>query len=163
MQMNTSLALNDPGYQTRRSFPGEMPVVENAVDLKLAELEKRVLAMDHPSRITSPSTRTLSDFEARLPQLIEREVNARFQQMTATLQREVEETNIHAIEVFVKSVQTKLVHRISLLEANMNKQAQSMTELRECSQRTEDNLVRLISGVEKLSRELPARIEAARS
>jgi hypothetical protein len=140
-----------------------MPDVENAVDLKLAELEKRVLEMDHPSRPAGPSSRSLSEFEARLPQLIEREVNARFQQMTATLQREVEETNIHAIEVFVKNVQAKLVQRISLLEANMNKQAQAMTELRECSQRTEDNLVRLISGVEKLARELPARIEAARS
>jgi hypothetical protein len=137
------------------------------VDLKLAELEMRVLAMDenragsHSALV--PASRSLGDFEARLPQLIEREVNARFQQMTATLQREVEETNIRAIEVFVKNVQAKLVSRISLLEANMNKQAEAMSELRESSQRTEENLVRLISGVEKLARELPARIEAART
>jgi hypothetical protein len=80
--------------------------------------------------------------------------------MTATLQREVEETNLRAIETFVQHVQAKLVQRISLLEANMNKQAQAMSDLRECSRRTEDNLVLLISGVEKLARELPARVQA---
>jgi len=167
-RMSTSLARPERDIQQRSS--GVSPVFE-----RLVELEQRVLAMDkqvlpvarakdhpeaQPLRQNVSGIRTLDDFEARLPQLIEKEVNARFQQMTATLQREVEETNIRAIETFVKNVQSKLVQRISLLEANMNKQAQTMCELRECSRRTEDNLVRLISGVEKLARELPARIPA---
>ena len=39
------------------------------------------------------------------------------------------------------------MQRVSALETDMSKQAQAMGELREYSQRTEDNLSRLISGV----------------
>jgi len=177
--MSNSLARTEPDIHGRGRSYGAVPVFD-----RLAELEKRVLAMDKHTESRMPlisppeagenhiaplgnvpavrmtALKTLDDFEARLPQLIENEVTARFQQMTATLQREVEETNIRAIENFVKNVQSKLVQRISLLEANMNKQAQTMIELRECSRRTEDNLIRLISGVERLARELPARMRA---
>lgn len=173
--MSNSLARTEPDVNRRGRSSGAVPVFD-----RLAELEKRVLAMDKPhlekqeyerpafavalspgaSPVPVSVVRTMDDFESRLPQLIENEVNARFQQMTATLQREVEETNIRAIETFVKNVQAKLVQRISLLEANMNKQAQTMSELSECSRRTEDSLLRLISGVERLARELPARIQA---
>ncbi len=166
--MNTGVARREPEVQGR-----DRSSESNSVPDRIAELEQRVLAMDRqgsgkPAYSTASPRgnvsviRTVDDFESRLPQLIEQEVTARFQQMAATLQRVVEETNINEIEVFVKNVQTKLIQRISLLEANMNKQAEAMCELRACSQRTDDNLVRLISGVEKLARELPARL-AARS
>jgi hypothetical protein len=178
--MSTSLARTELDTQGRSRSAGADPVFA-----RIAELEKRVLAMDDDATsrgtravraidaVEKPSSRsgapgsgkvsvirTVSEFEALLPQLIEDAVNTRFQKMTATLQREVEETNIRAIETFVQNVQAKLTQRISLLEANMNKQAETMSELRECSQRTENNLIRLISGVEKLARELPKALPA---
>jgi DNA-binding NarL/FixJ family response regulator len=105
--------------------------------------------------------RTVNDLEARLPQLIEEAVSTRFHNMATKLQQEVEETHVRTLETFVKNIQVKLVQRVSALETDMSKQAEAMGQLREYSQRTEDNLSRLISGVDKLAQELPKRLAAA--
>jgi DNA-binding NarL/FixJ family response regulator len=104
--------------------------------------------------------RSLSDLEARLPQLIEEAVTTRFHNMASKLQQEIEETHVRTLETFVKNIQVKLVQRVSALETDMSKQAEAMSQLREYSQRTEDNLSRLISGVDKLAQELPKRLAA---
>jgi DNA-binding NarL/FixJ family response regulator/TolA-binding protein len=104
--------------------------------------------------------RTISDLEARLPQLIEQAVTSRFHNMAAKLQQEIEETHVKTLETFVRNIQVKLVQRVSALETDMVKQAEAMNQLREYSQRTEDNLSRLISGVDKLAQELPRRLAA---
>jgi DNA-binding NarL/FixJ family response regulator len=104
--------------------------------------------------------RTLNDLEARLPQLIEEAVTTRFHNMASKLQQEIEETHVRTLETFVKNIQVKLVQRVSALETDMSKQADAMNQLREYSQRTEDNLSRLISGVDKLAQELPKRLAA---
>ncbi len=105
--------------------------------------------------------RTAGDLEARLPQLIEDAVTARFHNMASKLQQEIEETHIRTLETFVKNIQVKLVQRVSALETDMSKQADAMNQLREYSQRTEDNLSRLITGVDRLAQELPKRLLAA--
>jgi DNA-binding NarL/FixJ family response regulator len=105
--------------------------------------------------------RSVGDLEARLPQLIEEAVTARFHNMASKLQQEIEETHVRTLETFVKNIQVKLVQRVSALETDMSKQADAMNELREYSQRTEDNLSRLITGVDKLAQELPKRLAAA--
>ncbi|HXJ39478.1 MAG TPA: response regulator [Bryobacteraceae bacterium] len=105
---------------------------------------------------------TGDDLEARLPGLIEDAVTKRFNQMAGRLQREIEETHVRTLEAFVKNIQVKLVQRVSALEQDMSKQAEAMNQLREYSQRTEDNLSRLITGVDKLAQDLPKRLAAAR-
>jgi DNA-binding NarL/FixJ family response regulator len=112
-----------------------------------------------PGREVAPG-RTLNDLEARLPQLIEEAVTNRFHNMASKLQQEIEETHVRTLETFVKNIQVKLVQRVSALETDMSKQAEAMTQLREYSLRTEDNLSRLISGVDKLAQELPKRLAA---
>jgi DNA-binding NarL/FixJ family response regulator len=105
--------------------------------------------------------RSVGDLEARLPQLIEEAVTNRFHNMASRLQQEIEETHVRTLETFVKNIQVKLVQRVSALETDMSKQAEAMNQLREYSQRTEDNLSRLITGVDKLAQELPKRLAAA--
>ena len=85
----------------------------------------------------------------------------RFQSMAGKLQEEIEEQHVRTLETFVKNIQVKLVQRVSVLEQNMQHQAEAMLQLREYNQRTEDNLSRLISGVDKLAHELPKRLSAA--
>jgi thioredoxin-like negative regulator of GroEL len=104
--------------------------------------------------------RTVSDLEARLPQMIEEAVTKRFHNMASRLQQEIEETHVRTLETFVKNIQVKLVQRVSALETDMARQADAMNQLREYSQRTEDNLSRLITGVDKLAQELPRRLQA---
>jgi hypothetical protein len=107
--------------------------------------------------------RTVADMEARLPQLIEQAVTQRFNQMAGKLQQEIEETHVRTLESFVKNIQGKLVQRVSALENDMTRQAEAMNQLRDYSQRTEENLSRLISGVDKLARDLPARLAASKA
>jgi len=102
--------------------------------------------------------RSVRDLEARLPQLIEEAVTRRFHQMANKLQEEIEETHLRTLETFVRNIQVKLVQRVSALETDMAKQAEAMHQLRDYSQRTEDNLSRLISGVDRLAQELPKRL-----
>ncbi len=103
------------------------------------------------------------DIEADLPRMIEEAVTRRFQSMAGKLQAQIEEQHVRTIETFVKNIQVKLVQRVSALEHNMTQQADAMHQLREYNQRTEDNLGRLISGVDKLAQELPKRIAAAQA
>jgi hypothetical protein len=98
---------------------------------------------------------------ARIPDLIDDAVTRRFNQMAGRLQREIEETHIRTLESFVHNIQVKLVRRVSALEQDMSRQAESMQELRDSSQRTEDNLSRLIAGVDELVREMPRRLQSA--
>jgi len=101
------------------------------------------------------------DAEARLPELIEEAVSKRFQSFAGKLQEEIEEQHVRTLETFVKNIQVKLVQRVSVLEQNMQHQADAMLQLREYNQRTEDNLSRLITGVDKLAHDLPKRLAAA--
>jgi cytochrome c-type biogenesis protein CcmH/NrfG len=105
--------------------------------------------------------RSMQDLEARLPQMIEQAVTSRFQQMAGKLQKEIEDTHVRTLETFVKNIQVKLVQRVAALETDMTKQAEAMKQLREYSERTEDNLSRLITGVDKLAQDLPRRLQAA--
>jgi DNA-binding NarL/FixJ family response regulator len=103
------------------------------------------------------------DMEARLPRMVEEAVTRRFQSMAGKLQEEIEEQHVRTLETFVKNIQTKLVQRVSVLEQNMSQQAEAMHQLREYNQRTEDNLSRLLTGVDKLASELPKRLAAAQA
>lgn len=107
------------------------------------------------------TVRNMQELETRLPKLIEQAVNSRFQAMAEKLHEEIEETHVRTLETFVKNIQVKIVQRVSALETDMTKQAEAMNQLREYSQRTEDNLSRLIMGVDKLAQELPGRMAAS--
>jgi DNA-binding NarL/FixJ family response regulator len=96
------------------------------------------------NRGTAMSVRgTASELEARLPEMIEEAVTLRFNQMAGKLQEQIEETHVRTLETFVKNIQVKLVQRVSALEQDMSRQAEAMHQLREYSQRTDDNLSRL--------------------
>ena len=125
-------------------------------------LSSQLAATFRGGKKESPSSgRAARDLEARMPELIEQAVTERFRQMAGKLQSEIEETHVKTLETFVKNVQVKLVQRVSSLEQDMSRHTQAMLQLRDSSQRTEENLNRLITGVDKLAQELPRRIAAA--
>jgi DNA-binding NarL/FixJ family response regulator/TolA-binding protein len=139
---------------------GDAPVPSNVRNWLSTQIADTFQDRRSPTRDVALG-RTASDLEARLPQLIEEAVTARFHNMASKLQQEIEETHVRTLETFVKNIQVKLVQRVSALETDMSKQAEAMNQLREYSQRTEDNLSRLITGVDKLAQELPKRLQAA--
>jgi len=136
---------------------GDAPVPTNPREWLSHELVD-TLGRGSDNRMMS---RTAGELEARLPEMIEQAVTNRFNQMAGKLQQEIEETHVKTLETFVKNIQVKLVQRVSALEQDMSKQADAMNELRQSSLRTEDNLSRLITGVDKLAQELPKRLANA--
>src|SRR5579872_304729 len=138
---------------------GEAPVPGNVrgwLDRQMADT-----FADTPAGREVSLSRSVTEIEARLPKMIEEAVTNRFQNMATKLQQEIEETHLRTLETFVRNIQVKLVQRVSALETDMAKQADAMNQLREYSQRTEDNLSRLITGVDRLTQELPKRLAAA--
>lgn len=182
LREETSRELRDRDYDIMAEMAdGIRPILD-----RLDEIEERVIEMESGDEPVPPDPRgwlsaqlsdTLTgskmapersvgrvnyrDVEARLPDLIEEAVTKRFQSMAGKLQEEIEEQHVRTLETFVKNIQVKLVQRVSVLEHNMQYQADAMLQLREYNQRTEDNLSRLISGVDKLAQELPKRLAAA--
>ena len=178
----SSSSMNDRDYEIMSAMAdGIRPILD-----KLEEIDSRVAMMESGdveipgdprtwlstelaqtigmknTREAALSNRSVDDFEARLPQLIEEAVTKRFSQMAGKLQQEIEETHVRTMESFVKNVQVKLVQRVTALEHDMSRQAATMNQLREYSQRTEENLGRLISGVDRLAQDLPRRLAAAK-
>ena len=182
LREETSRKLRDRDYDIMAEMAdGIRPILD-----RLDEIEERVIEMESGDEPLPPDPRgwlsaqlsdTLTgsrltqergggrlnyrDMEARLPELIEQAVTKRFQSMAGKLQEEIEEQHVRTLETFVKNIQVKLVQRVSALEQNMQHQADAMLQLREYNQRTEDNLSRLITGVDKLANELPKRLSAA--
>ena len=148
---------------------------------RLDDIENRVIDMEEGSQpvpadprgwLNQELARTVDEsrFSSERPgrggtrdvnRMIEEAVSRRFQSMASKLQEQIEEQHVRTIETFVKNIQTKLVQRVSVLEQNVSEQARAMHQLREYNQRTEENLNRLISGVDKLAHELPKRLAAA--
>jgi DNA-binding NarL/FixJ family response regulator len=182
LREETSRDLGDRDYDIMAEMAdGIRPILD-----RLDEIEERVVEMesgDEPlpadprgwlsdqfndtltgSRVTSERSGArlnYRDVEARLPEMIEEAVTKRFKSMAGKLQEEIEEQHVRTLETFVKNIQVKLVQRVSVLEQNLQHQANAMLQLHEYNQRTEDNLSRLISGVDKLAQELPKRLSAA--
>jgi DNA-binding NarL/FixJ family response regulator len=168
--------LRDRDYEIMEEMAdGIRPILD-----RLDEIENRVTEMeagDEPvpadprgwlsaqmaDTVQKPGLVSSRDVEARLPELIEEAVDKRFRQMAGKLQEEIEETHIRTLENFVRNVQVKLVQRVSALEQNAAQQADAMHQLREYNQRTEDNLSRLLTGVDRLAQDLPKRLAAAQS
>ena len=61
----------------------------------------------------------MQDLEARLPEMIEEAVTARFHHMADKLQKDIEDTHVRTLETFVKNIQVKLVQRVAALETGM--------------------------------------------
>ena len=181
LREETSRNLRDRDYDIMAEMAdGIRPILD-----RLDEIEDRVMEMESGSQplpadprgwISAQLSDSLSgskpsqerggrlsyrDMEAKLPELIEEAVTKRFQSMAGKLQADIEEQHVRTLETFVKNIQVKLVQRVSVLEHNMQHQAEAMLQLREYNQRTEDNLSRLITGVDKLAQELPKRLSAA--
>ncbi len=107
------------------------------------------------SRISGRVGVAIPDIMAVLPEMIDEAVNERFGTMAERLHAEIDEQYAPMRETFAGNIQAKLVRRISALEKRAREHVEAMGELLESCRRTEENLSRLISSVNRLSTELP--------
>jgi hypothetical protein len=106
------------------------------------------------------SSCSLPEFEAhslesKLPALIEKAVATQVEALAGEFKKEIEGTQTRVLETFVKDVQEKLTDRIAAIETGMTGYADEMKQLRGSAVRTDENLTRLLSSIDKLTQGLP--------
>lgn len=147
---------------------------------RLGELEARLLRLEgesgagngshldkETSRLSGEERQreTSSDMSLRLRgelrEWLEETVTARITDLELRLQAESERGRKQMLDAFAESVQTRVIQRISRLEEEVAGQSAAMSELRECSLRTEQSMQKLLGGLDKLVvRRSPAPEEA---
>jgi len=92
----------------------------------------------------------LADLDSQLPVLVQSTVDVRFQAVERKLQHEFEEAQTRSMAAFVDTLQSKVVDRISTLENNLAEQSHAIGKLRDASQRSDENLQKMLVGIERL-------------
>src|SRR5260221_6192582 len=92
----------------------------------------------------------LGALDVQLPVLIQSTVDVRFREVEQNLQRDFEEAQNRSMSAFVETLQTKVVERISTLETNLAEQSQVIGKLRDSSVRSDENLQKMLAGIERL-------------
>ena len=92
----------------------------------------------------------LADLDVQLPALIQSTVDVRFREVEPRLQRDFEEAQSRSMAAFVETLQSQVVERISALETNLAEQSQVIGKLRDASVRSDENLQKMLTGIERL-------------
>jgi uncharacterized coiled-coil protein SlyX len=87
---------------------------------------------------------------------LEESVAAKMAEVETRLRAESEHSRKEMLDALVEGVQTRVLQRISKLEDEVASQSAAMTELRECSLRTERSVHQLLGGIDKLIVKYPA-------
>jgi tetratricopeptide (TPR) repeat protein len=136
------------------SRPGEVSAV-SAADEELRNLREELLSADQRGYEQLESfTRALEDLKHAVPTLIDETVNQRFLEIEETFHRNVKEIHTRSMDAFTQSVQAKIGQRIAALETNLSLHTEAMGQLREHYLKTDRNVQRLISGLDRLTAEL---------
>lgn len=113
----------------------QLPViVQSTVDVRFQEAERK---LQH-------------DLGSQLPVIVQSTVDVKFQEAERKLQRDFEEAQSRSMTAFVETLQTKVVERISTLETNLAEQSQAIGKLRDTSLRSDENLQKMLAGIERL-------------
>jgi cytochrome c-type biogenesis protein CcmH/NrfG/uncharacterized coiled-coil protein SlyX len=92
----------------------------------------------------------LGDLDSQIPIIIQSTVNVRFGEVERKLQQDFEQAQSRSMAAFVETLQTKVVERISTLETNLAEQSQAIGKLRDASVRSDENLQKMLIGIERL-------------
>ena len=162
--------------ETALKEPGPMVIpsvqeLEDRVHAQSSEVEALRAAIQrateaHDSRIEGLG-QAVSHLEARLPELIDQSIKPKFAEMHERVQREMQETASQTLEIFADRIQSRVVEKITSIESDLGRQSEAINDLRDYSLKTDQNLQRLLAGVEnladKINRKFDAPAEASRT
>ena len=130
--------------------PASSPVVEKT----LAAFESRLAAQFTDVQQLRCEIRhvdqRLLELDAQLPVIIQSTVDVRFQETERKLREDFEDAQNRTMAAFVSTLQTKVVERITTLESNLAEQSSAIGKLRDTSLRTDENLQKMVAGIERL-------------
>jgi len=127
----------------------------SAADEELTRLREELLATDQRGYEQLNSfTQALEDLKQAIPSLIDSTVNQRFLEIEDSFHRNVKEIHSRSIDSFTQSVHSKIGQRIAALETNLSIHTEAMGQLREHYLKTDRNVQRLMTGLDRLTAEL---------
>jgi uncharacterized coiled-coil protein SlyX len=134
--------------------PSSGPLPSDVLGKTLVAFEARLAAqVNNVEQLRDDIRRVdqcLADLDSQLPVLVQSTVDVRFQQAEQKLQHDFEEVQSRSMTAFVETLQTKVVERISTLEVNLAEQSQAIGKLRDASARSDENLQKMLVGIERL-------------
>jgi tetratricopeptide (TPR) repeat protein len=127
----------------------------SAADEELRQLREELLSADQRGyEQLAAFVQALEDLKLAIPSLIDESVNTRFLEIEDTFHRNVKEIHSRSIDAFTQSVQSKIGQRIAALETNLSVHIEAMGQLREHYLKTDRNVQRLMTGLDRLTAEL---------
>ena len=140
---------------TERVAPlASVPAPAVFAEKTLAAFESRLAAqltdVEHLRAEIRHVDERLGDLDVQLPVLIQSTVDVRFREVEQKLQQDFEEAQSRSMAAFVETLQSKVVERISTLETNLAEQSQVIGKLRDASVRSDENLQKMLAGIERL-------------
>ena len=160
-------ALKEPGPMVIPS----VQELEDRVHAQSSEVEALRAAIQratevHDSRIDKLSY-AVDSLESKLPGLIDQSIKPKFEELHERVQREMQETASQTLEIFADRIQSRVVEKITSMEGDLGRQSEAINDLRDYSLKTDQNLQRLLAGVEnladKINRKFDAPAEAPRA
>jgi len=118
---------------------------------KLDEIEHRLTSLETED-ISAPPIPAAAPEPVReeLRVWLEESVSVRMAEVETRLRAENERGQKQILDAFADSVESRVIQRISRLEDEVANQSAAMSELRECSLRTESSVHKLLGGLDKL-------------
>jgi len=101
----------------------------------------------------------VSNLESKLPGLIDQSIRPKFEELHDRVQREMQETASQTLEIFADRIQARVVEKITSIEGDLGRQSEAINDLRDYSLKTDQNLQRLLAGVENLADKINRKFE----
>ncbi len=133
------------------SLEAESPAtIATRLEQQAADVSAVRTQLDSDDRQIEVLSETSVRLRGDLRDWIEESVTARIAEVESRLRAESDRGQKQLLDAFAESIQTRVIQRISRLEEEVAGQSASMSELRECSLRTEQSMQKLLGGLDRL-------------
>lgn len=152
------------GEAIAAQYPASSPDVGRKLAERIGALENRLLNLEVENPVPASAARpqpNVEDVRGELRDWLDESVTIRMAEVEKRLRMESELGQKQMLDAFAESVQARVVQRISRLEEEVAGQSAAMTELRDCSLRTERSMQQLLGGLERLIVKNPLAAEEA--
>ena len=127
-------------------------IVQSTVNARFEEVQHKLNENfeEERSRSMAAFVETLQSRLVEIPAIVQSTVDIRFLEGQQKLHQDFDEAQNRSMAAFVDTLQTRVVNRINTLETNLADQSEAIGKLRDTSLRTDENLQKMLVGIERL-------------
>jgi hypothetical protein len=153
-RLDIARTLDDGPANTKRPGEAEEPATLEASPERSAELaEIRVMIETLDQRTTemiSTVNQRIDDLQNHLPRFIDVKVTSRIREVEERLRTEFQDEQSRTLDAFLKTLDQKVLPRISTLEETVGSQDAQIRSLRQHIEKTDVSLERVLDRIEKV-------------